>query len=68
MIENLLAGILHTVVYLDDISVTGVSEEEYKANVKEVLRRLAEAGLRLRKGKCNDGVEAMTYLGNRISF
>jgi len=42
VIENLLAGILHTVVYLDDILVTGVSEEEHKENVKGVPQRLAE--------------------------
>ena len=37
MIENLLAGIPHTVVYLDDILITGVTEEEHRANVRDVL-------------------------------
>ena len=53
VIENHLAGVPHTVVYLDDILVTGASEEEHQANLKEVLRRFAEAGLRLKKDKCN---------------
>ena len=47
VIKNLLAGVPQTVVYLDDILVTGASEEEHKATPKEVLRRLAEAGLPL---------------------
>ena len=67
MIENHLAGVPHTVVYLDDILVIGASEEEHQANLKEVLRRLAEAGLSRKKDKCNFGVAAVEYLGNRIS-
>ena len=43
------------------------SEEEHQANLKEVLRRLAEAGLPLKKDKCNFGVAAVEYLGHRIS-
>ena len=64
-IENLLAGIRHTVVYWDDISVTDVTEKGHKANVKEVLRQLAGACLHLKKEKCNFGVEAVEYLGHR---
>ena len=41
VIENLLPGIPHTVVYLDVILVTGVSEEDHQANMKEALRRHA---------------------------
>ena len=58
VIEKLLPGIPHT-VYLDDILVTGVTKREHQANVKDVLRRLEEAGLRLKKDKCNFSVEAM---------
>jgi len=35
--------------------------------LKEVLRRLAEAGLRLNKDKCYFGVAAVEYLGHWIS-
>ena len=65
-IGNLLAGVPRTVVYLDDILATGASEEEHQTNMKEVLRRLVEAGLRLKKDKCNFGVVAVEYLGHRI--
>ena len=67
VIENLLASIPHTVVYLDNILVTGVSEEEHQENVKDVLHWLAEAGLRLKKEKCNFSVENVEYLGHRIT-
>ena len=54
-------------VYLDDILVNGASQEEHQANLKEVLRRLAEAGLHLKKDKCNFGVAVVEYIGHQIS-
>ena len=67
VIENLLAGIPHTFVYLDNNLVTGVSEVEHQANRKEVPWRLAEACLRLKKNKCSFCVAAVDYLGHRIT-
>jgi len=67
VIENILAGIPHTVVYLDDMLVAGGIEDVHKTNAKEVLWRLAEAGLRLKKEKCNFGVEAVEYLAHLIT-
>ena len=50
--ETILAGIPRVLVYLDDILITGSSQEEHVSNLKEVLSRLQQAGLRLRKDKC----------------
>ena len=50
--ETILAGIPRVLVYLDDILVTGSSQEEHMFNLKEVLSQLQEAGLRLCKDKC----------------
>jgi len=50
-------------VYLDDILVTGASEEEHITNLTEVLSRLQEAGLRLRKDKCEFMIPTVQYLG-----
>ena len=52
VMENVLRGLNHTVVYLHDILVTGRSEEDHIKNLKLVLSRLQDAGLRLRKNKC----------------
>ena len=49
VMESLLSGIPGVVVYLDDILVTGPTEEEHLATLDKVLQRLSEAGLRLRK-------------------
>ena len=39
-------------VYLDDILVTGTSENDHLVNLEEVLKRLQDAGMRLKKEKC----------------
>ena len=45
VMENVLQGLPHTVVYIDDILVTGRNEEEHISNLNQVLKRLQEAGL-----------------------
>ena len=64
--ETILAGVPRVLVYLDDILVTGASQEEHMSNLKEVLSRLQEAGLRLRKDKCEFMVSSVKYLGHII--
>ena len=64
--ENLLQGIPGVVVYIDDVLVTGKSEEEHLAALEETLRRLKEAGLRLKKSKCVFMASSVIYLGYRI--
>ena len=54
------------VVYIDDVLVTGKSEEEHLAALEETLRRLKEAGLRLKKSKCVFMASSVIYLGYRI--
>ena len=39
-------------VYLDNILVTGVSLQDHLKNLKEVPSRLEEAGLQLKRAKC----------------
>ena len=52
VIENLLQGLKHICVYIDDVLVTGSTEAEHIANVEEDLKRLETAGMRLKKEKC----------------
>ena len=60
--ESLLQGIPRVLVYLNDIFITGTSQEEHRANLKEMLSRLKEAGLRLHKDKCDFMVPAVKYI------
>lgn len=65
--DTLLQGITHVAVYLDDILVTGATEVEHLSNLEHVLRRLSEAGLRLKRSKCVFLASSVTYLGHRIT-
>ena len=49
--EQLLNGIAHVGVLLDNILITGITEEEHLANLEEVLKRLSGAELRLKVSK-----------------
>ena len=65
--EGILRGILHVCIYLDDILVTGETQEEHMKCLDKVLTRLEEAGLRLKKKKCGFMLESVEYLGHSIS-
>ena len=66
VMESTLQGIPHTVVYLDDILVTGRTHQEHLWNLQIVLRQLKQAGLRLKREKCQFLTKAVQYLGYRI--
>lgn len=65
--EGLLRDIPSTVVYIDDILITGKTEEEHLRNLDEVLTRLEKEGLTLKKEKCQFLLEVVEYLGHTIS-
>ena len=67
VMENLLQGIPRVCVYLDDILVTGSTEEEHLAKLAEVLSRLGTAGMRLKREKCTFMLGSVSYLGHVIS-
>ncbi|XP_064463042.1 uncharacterized protein K02A2.6-like [Ornithodoros turicata] len=65
-IENLLRGMRHVVVYLDDILITGTSDQDHVDNLERVLSRLEQAGLRLKLEKCMFFDLQAEYLGHII--
>jgi len=64
--ETLLQGIPGVAVYIDDILVSGRSEEEQLRRLDGVLKRLEEAGLRLKRKKCSFMTPSVEYLGHKI--
>ena len=50
--ETVLRGIPNVIVYLDDILVTGATDEEHVKTLSLVLKRLEQAGFKVRKAKC----------------
>ena len=66
VMENLLRDIPHVTVYLDDVLVTGKDDREHLAILDIVLDRLEQAGLRLRKSKCQFMQQSVEYLAHVI--
>lgn len=64
--EALLAGLPGVAVLLDDILITGRNLEEHWERVREVLRRLDQAGLRLKRKKCFFAADSVVFLGYRV--
>ena len=64
--EQVLQGIEGVLVFLDDILVTGKSEEEHLKRLDLVLTRLEEHGLRLNVSKCAFLQQQVEYLGHLI--
>lgn len=68
-IKEVLHKVLHCfmVVYLDDILIFSKNKNEHVEHVKEVLRELQEASIRLKLKKCEFHVQETEFLGHWIS-
>ena len=61
--ENLLQGMAHVSIYLDDILFTGTLEADHFKTLHEVLSSLETAGLRLKQNKCGFLLPSVGYIG-----
>ena len=69
LMANVLAGLPQRVCmdYIDDILVVGQTFEEHLENLRTVLQRLREAGLKLKPSKCDLLKTEVQYLGYVVS-
>ena len=67
IMDNMLRGLPHVCIYLDDILVTGANDEEHLRNLDVVLNHLEKAGVRLKLSKCEFMLPSVEYLGHRIT-
>lgn len=65
--ENLLAGINGVLVLLDDVLITGCDKIQHLDRLNQVLLRLQNAGLTLRKEKWEFFRDEISYLGYIIN-
>ena len=66
IMDKILHGMTRVVWYLNDILVTGETEEEHLRNLDEVLARLEKHGLQGRISKCKFFHDLVEYLGHQI--
>ncbi|MGH0129364.1 UNVERIFIED_CONTAM: hypothetical protein FKN15_043515 [Acipenser sinensis] len=68
LMEKVLVGLPPTecLVYLDDLLVHGKTFQAALASLREVLRRVTEAGLKLHPEKCQFLRKEVTFLGHRV--
>ena len=64
--ERLLSGIQGMVVHIDSVLVTGKTETEHLKALDQVLGRMREAGLWMRRDKCVFLAPSVVYLGHQI--
>lgn len=63
VMETLLAGIEGVACWLDDVCCTAPTRELHMSRIREILKRMQDAGLRLQKDKCAFFQDSVTYLG-----
>lgn len=63
IMNKCLQGIPNTIAYLDNIFVTGRTNEEHVENLRKVCKRLEESGLKLNKEKCDFMKQRIEVLG-----
>lgn len=66
VMEETLTGLPFTTVFADDICVSGTNRSTHMTNLRAVLQRLKQNGLRINYAKCQFFKESVTYLGYRI--
>jgi len=63
----LIKGIPHVAAYMDDILITGETQQEHLLNLVAVLERLKTADAKLKKPKCLFMVQEVEYLGHKVN-
>ena len=63
--DTILHGLPNVICYIDDILVTG-KDDDHMRNWAQVLERLEQHGVRMKKEKCHFMCPSVVYLGHRI--
>ena len=66
VMDTILQGVPGAICYIDDILVTGQMEAEHIQNLSEVLKRLQQYGVRMKRSKCHFMQESVEYLGHIV--
>ena len=69
MMDTVLRGLIHgdVMVYMDDVIIFTKDWQQHMERLREVLRRVADAGLTIQLKKCTFGRHSLLYLGHIVS-
>ncbi|KII62529.1 Retrovirus-related Pol polyprotein [Thelohanellus kitauei] len=67
MMDIILSNIKNTCCYLDDVIIFSPDWNSHLSDVRQALRVITAAGLKLRKDKCQFGMKQIDFLGHKIS-
>ena len=67
LMNQVLEGLNFVMTYLDEIIIFSNSEEEHLLHLEEVFHWLREAGLKMKRSKCDFFKSQIHYLGHLIS-
>jgi hypothetical protein len=67
IMDQILHGIPGVCCYIDDILITGKSDEEHLHRLETVLKRLAEHNVKVNQEKCSFLAENVQYLGHVLT-
>ena len=67
IVDKLTADLPGVAVYMDDILVSGDTAQDHRENLKRLLHRINEKGLRCRYEKCVFAQPYVEYLGHLLS-
>ena len=65
--DQILEGIPHVQCILDDMIISGATDQEHLDNLEEVLSRLSKHGLRANSSKCEFFKKRIEFCGHEIS-
>lgn len=66
LMEGILQGIEGVIVFLDDVLITGATQEQHLERLDKVLKILQDSGLKISRSKCEFFKNTITYLGYKI--
>ena len=66
VMDTILQGLSNVLCYLDDILITGATEQENICNLEEVLKQLQDHGIKVQNSKCTFLANSVEYLGHII--
>ena len=64
--DSILQGIDGVACYIDDIIITGKTDEEHLEHLEEVLRHLLRHGIHVKWAKCRFLQPSVDFLGHRV--